>query len=107
MPIATPALNGFLPYGNWRLAFLAPNPDIDSGTVPLPRGVDMRRPIRTMSSAARPSRGTRSSNALPLDISASVGYVGTRTDGTYTVRNLNYAESGGNANRLSWALVMA
>ena len=29
----------------------------------------------------------------------SVGYVGTRTDGTYTTRNLNYAESGGNANR--------
>ena len=36
---------------------------------------------------------------LPLDIVTSVGYVGTRTDGTYTTRNLNYAESGGNANR--------
>jgi hypothetical protein len=40
---------------------------------------------------------------LPLDIAASVGYVGTRTDGTYTVRNLNYAESGGNANRKLFA----
>ena len=40
---------------------------------------------------------------LPLDIAASVGYVGTRTDGTYTVRNLNYAEAGGNANRLLFA----
>jgi hypothetical protein len=36
---------------------------------------------------------------LPLEIVASVGYVGTRTDGTLTTRNLNYAESGGNPNR--------
>ncbi|MGH9374319.1 MAG: hypothetical protein ACRD15_22615 [Vicinamibacterales bacterium] len=37
---------------------------------------------------------------LPLDIATSVGYVGTRTDGGYASRNLNYAESGGNASRL-------
>jgi hypothetical protein len=37
---------------------------------------------------------------LPLDIITSVGYVGTQTNGTYTVRDLNYAESGGNPARL-------
>jgi len=36
---------------------------------------------------------------LPLDVSVSVGYVGTRTDGGYADINLNNAESGGNANR--------
>ena len=40
---------------------------------------------------------------LPLDIVTSVGYVGTRTDDTLTTRNLNYAESGGNANRKLFA----
>ena len=40
---------------------------------------------------------------LPLDIATSVGYVGTRTDGGYASRNLNYAESGGNANRQLFA----
>jgi hypothetical protein len=40
---------------------------------------------------------------LPLDIATSVGYVGTRTDGTYTTRNLNYSEFGGNANRQLFA----
>ena len=36
--------NGFIPYGDaWRKAFLrAPNPDICTGSLPLPRGVDMR-----------------------------------------------------------------
>ena len=40
---------------------------------------------------------------LPLDMSVSVGYVGTRTDGGYADSNLNYAESGGNANRQFFA----
>ena len=40
---------------------------------------------------------------LPLDVAVSVGYVGTRTDGRYATRNLNYAESGGNANRQLFA----
>ena len=40
---------------------------------------------------------------LPLDVAVSVGYVGTRTDGGYADINLNYAESGGNANRQLFA----
>jgi hypothetical protein len=98
-------LNGFLPYGNLAAGIpAAPNPDINSGIVPLPRGVDMTSP--DPNNVARGS--TQSWNVfierrLPLDIATSVGYVGTRTDGTYTVRNLNYAESGGNANRLLFA----
>jgi outer membrane receptor protein involved in Fe transport len=95
-------LNTFTPYGSLAAGIPgAPNPDLSTGTVLLPRGVDMTSP-----DPDNASRGaTQSWNAfverrLPLDIATSVGYVGTRTDGTYTVRNLNYSESGGNANRL-------
>jgi hypothetical protein len=35
-----------------------------------------------------------------MDVAVSVGYVGTRTDGQFAGRNLNYAESGGNPNRV-------
>ena len=40
---------------------------------------------------------------LPLDIGASIGYVGTRTDGQYATLNANYAESGGNGDRQLFA----
>ena len=40
---------------------------------------------------------------LPLDISVSVGYAGTSTVDGYATRNLNYAESGGNAARQLFA----
>ncbi len=96
------AANSFFPYGSMAAGIpAAPNPNLQSGTVLLPRGVDMTSP-----DPAHVERGaTQSWNVfverrLPLDIATSVGYVGTRTDGTYTVRNLNYAESGGNANRM-------
>ena len=37
-------LNTFTPYGNLSKGIpLAPNPDVSSGTVPLPRGVDMAK----------------------------------------------------------------
>lgn len=94
--------NSFIPYGNLADGIpLAPNPDLSAGTVLLPRGVAMTTP-----DAANIARGaTQSYNfvlerRLPLDIVTSVGYVGTRTDGTYITRNLNYAESGGNTNRM-------
>jgi Carboxypeptidase regulatory-like domain/TonB dependent receptor-like, beta-barrel len=98
-------LNGFLPYGTLANGIpTAPNPDINSGTVPLPRGVDMTSPDPdNVARGATQSWNVFVERRLPLDISASVGYVGTRTDGTYTVRNLNYAESGGNSNRLLFA----
>jgi hypothetical protein len=98
-------VNGFTPYGSLAAGIPgAPNPDINSGNLLLPRGVDMTSP--DPDNVARGS--TQSWNVfverrLPLDIATSVGYVGTRTDGTYTLRNLNYAEAGGNANRQLFA----
>lgn len=94
-------LISFIPYGNLAKGIsLAPSPDISSGTVVLPRGVDMTTPDPAhVERGATQSYNVTVERRLPLDIITSVGYVGTRTDGTYTVRNLNYAESGGNANR--------
>jgi hypothetical protein len=98
-------LNSFTPFGRLEKGItLAPNPDISSGTVILPRGVDMT----TLDSNHVARGATQSYNIvierrLPLDIVTSVGYVGTRTDGTLTTRNLNYSESGGNANRKLFA----
>jgi hypothetical protein len=94
-------LNSFTPYGPLANGIaLAPNPDISSGTVVLPKGVDMTTPDSSnLTRGATQSYNVVIERRLPLDIVTSVGYVGTRTDGTYTVRNLNYAESGGNANR--------
>ena len=94
-------LNSFIPYGNLSKGIpLAPNPDVSSGTVVLPRGVDMTTPDpNNVSRGATQSYNVVIERRLPLDIVTSVGYVGTRTDGTYTVRNQNYAETGGNANR--------
>jgi hypothetical protein len=94
--------NGFIPYGNVANGIPpAPNPDLSSGNVLLPRGVDMTSP--DPNDATRGA--TQSWNAfierrLPLDVAVSVGYVGTRTDGQFASRNLNYAESGGNPNRV-------
>jgi outer membrane receptor protein involved in Fe transport len=98
-------INGFTPYGTLEQGIPgAPNPDIASGNIPLPRGVDMR--------SADPNdvkRGaTQSYNAFiehrfPLDVSISAGYVGTRSDDLYADWNRNYADSGGNANRQLFA----
>ena len=97
--------NGFIPYGNVAAGIgPAPNPDISSGNVPLPRGVDMTSPDPDNAErGAIQSWNAFVERRLPLDISVSVGYVGTRTDGQYATRNLNYAESGGNANRQLFA----
>jgi hypothetical protein len=93
--------NGFIPYGNVSRGIgPAPNPDLSPGTVPLPRGVDMTTPDpNDAERGATQSWNVFVERRLPLDIATSVGYVGTRTDGQYAVRNLNYAESGGNPNR--------
>jgi hypothetical protein len=94
-------LNTFTPYGNLSKGIaLAPQFDISSGTVVLPRSVDMTTPDpNNIGRGATQSYNVVVERRLPLDIAASVGYVGTRTDGTYTVRNQNYSEGGGNANR--------
>jgi outer membrane receptor protein involved in Fe transport len=93
--------NNFTPYGNISRGIpFAPNPDISSGIVPLPRGVDMTSPDPDdISRGATQSWNVFVERRLPLDIATSVGYVGTRTDGQYATRNQNYAEFGGNANR--------
>jgi outer membrane receptor protein involved in Fe transport len=98
-------LNSFTPYGTLETGIPpAPNPDVASGNVPLPRGVDMRSPDPNNT-----SRGTiQSYNAFiehrfPMDVSVSLGYVGTKSDNLYADWNRNYAESGGNANRQLFA----
>ena len=98
-------INGFTPYGDIKNGIgAAPSPNLESGNVLLPRGVDMTTP--DPNDAERGS--IHSYNAfierrLPLDIAVSVGYVGTRTVDGYATRNLNYAESGGNGNRQLFA----
>jgi outer membrane receptor protein involved in Fe transport len=94
-------VNGFTPYGNIANGIPgAPNPDIASGTIPLPRGVAMRSP-----NPDDVKRGHTDSwnffveRRVPGDVSLSVGYVGTATREGYADLNLNYAESGGNGNR--------
>ena len=93
--------NGFVPYGTLAQGIPgAPNPDVASGSVPLPRGVDMRTP-----EVGNVQRGTIDSwnvfveRRLPGDLALSAGYVGTATNNGYADINLNYAESGGNAAR--------
>jgi len=98
-------VNGFIPYGSIENGIpSAPSPDLSTGNVPLPRGVDMTTPD--------PNNSTRGSTQswnvfferrLPLDIGASIGYVGTRSDGQYSTRNANYAEFGGNGARQLFA----
>ncbi|MCC6163880.1 MAG: TonB-dependent receptor [Acidobacteria bacterium] len=78
----------------------APSPDTSTGIVPLPRGVNMR-----WAEPNNVDRGTTDSwnifieRRLPMDLALGVGYVGTATNNGYADRNLNWAESGGNANR--------
>ncbi|AMY09708.1 Outer membrane receptor for Fe3+-dicitrate [Luteitalea pratensis] len=93
--------NGFISYGPLSAGIPgAPNPDIASGNVPLPSGVDMR-----WADANDSERGTIdpwnvfAERRLPGDISLSTGYVGTATNDGYADLNLNYAETGGNVNR--------
>jgi hypothetical protein len=93
--------NGFIPYGNVANGIPgAPNPDISSGIVPLPRGVAMTSPDPVDAErGATQSWNVFIERRLPLDISTSIGYVGTRTDGQYASLEQNYADSGGNAGR--------
>jgi hypothetical protein len=98
-------LNGFTPYGTLAAGLPpAPTPDLSGGNVLLPRGVDMTSPDPdNVGRGATQSWNAFIERRLPLDIAASIGYVGTRTDGTYTTRNMNYSEFGGNANRQLFA----
>jgi hypothetical protein len=93
--------NAFIPYGSLAQGIPpAPNPDLSTGSTPLPRGVQMRTP-----EVGNVQRGTIDSwnvfveRRLPGDISLSTGYVGTATNNGYADLDLNYAESGGNTQR--------
>jgi hypothetical protein len=93
--------NAFTPYGTLAQGIpAAPATDTSTGSLPLPRGVDMRTP-----ETGNVERGTIDSwnvfveRRLPGDISLSTGYVGTATNNGYADINLNYAESGGNSQR--------
>ncbi len=97
--------NGFTPYGNIANGIPgAPNPNIASGNILLPRGVDMRSADpNDVKRGATQSWNMFVERRFALDVSVSAGYVGTRTDGGYADVNLNYAESGGNTNRQLFA----
>jgi outer membrane receptor protein involved in Fe transport len=98
-------VNGFTPYGNIANGIPpAPNPDIASGTIPLPRGVAMRSPDpEDVKRGHTDSWNMFIERRLPGDLSLSVGYVGTATREGFADINLNVAESGGNANRRFFA----
>ena len=97
--------NDFTPFGSLSAGIPpAPTPDISSGIVPLPRGVDMRTPDpQDVKRGSTESWNAFIERRLPADVSLSVGYVGTRTNNGYADWNLNYAERGGNAQRQYFA----
>ena len=80
-------------------------PDLSSGRVRLPRGVDMRTPDPTNVDRADLHQWNMTlERRLPLELVGSVAYVGTRNNGGYADFNLNYAEPGtGNAGRQFFA----
>ena len=91
-------------------------PDVSSGRIPLPRNVQTRTPVPDDVERGRTQQyNVTLERLLPGDISVSLGYVGSRTDGGYADQNLNYAEAGGGdagrrfftqagtANVLDWA----
>jgi hypothetical protein len=97
--------NGFIPYGDIKNGIgPAPAPDLSLGNLPLDRGVAMTTPDPDdIDRSATQSWNAVVERRMPLDIAVSIGYVGTRTDGQYSTRDLNYAESGGNTQRQLFA----
>ncbi len=90
-------------------------PDLSTGRVPLPPGVDMRTPNpNNVDRADLHQWNVTLERRLPYDLIGTIAYVGTRTNGGYADINLNYAEPGtgnagrqyfdrsGNANILDW-----
>jgi outer membrane receptor protein involved in Fe transport len=91
----------FIPYGTLANGIPgAPNPNIASGNILLPRGVAMRSPDpNDVKRGSTHSWNMFLERRLVYDISVSAGYVGTATNEGYADINLNNAESGGNSNR--------
>jgi len=73
-----------------------PLPDISTGVIPMPRNVQTRTPNPDDVDRGRTQQwNVTVERQLPLDVSVSLAYVGTRTDGGYADINVNYAEAGG------------
>jgi hypothetical protein len=71
-------------------------PDLSSGSVLLPRGVDMRTPNPDhVDRATLHQWNVTLERRLPFDLVTSIAYVGTQTNGGYADINVNYAEPGG------------
>jgi hypothetical protein len=83
-----------------------PIPDLSSGVVKLPSGVFMRSPDpNDVNRATIQQMNVAVERKLPLDISAELALVHTRTDGGYADRDLNYSSPGaGNAGRQFFAV---
>jgi Carboxypeptidase regulatory-like domain/TonB dependent receptor len=81
-----------------------PLPDTSTGRTPLPRNVETRTPNPDDVDRGRIQQwNVTFERQFPLDLYITLGYVGTRTDGGYADQNLNYAESGGDAQRQFFA----
>jgi hypothetical protein len=80
-------------------------PDLSSGSVPLPSGIDMRTPDPdNVDRALLHQWNVTLERRLPYDLVTSLAYVGTQTNGGYAYINQNYAEPGtGNAGRRYFA----
>ena len=73
-----------------------PLPDLSTGVIPMPRDVTTRTPNPDMVERGRTQQwNVTLERQLPMDVSVSVAYVGTRTDGGYADLNVNYADAGG------------
>jgi Carboxypeptidase regulatory-like domain/TonB dependent receptor-like, beta-barrel len=73
-----------------------PLPDISNGVIPMPRNVQTRTPNPTDVDRGRSQQwNVTMERQLPMDVSVSIAYVGTRTDGGYADINVNYADPGG------------
>jgi hypothetical protein len=83
-----------------------PLPDTSTGVIPMPRNVQTRVPDPNDVARGRSQQwNVTLERQLPMDVSVSVAYVGTRTDGGYADINRNYAEAGGgDAGRQLFAL---
>jgi hypothetical protein len=73
-----------------------PLPDISTGIIPMPRNVTTRVPSQNDVDRGRSQQwNVTVERQLPMDVSVSLAYVGTRTDGGFTDIDLNYADAGG------------
>ena len=73
-----------------------PLPDLSTGVIPMPPNVTTRTPNPDQVDRGRTQQwNVTLERQLPMDVSVSVAYVGTRTDGGYADLNVNYADAGG------------